>query len=187
MQDKEVALLDAVKVAVARYGISGISTRMVGDISGVNDAYIYRFFKNKEEMLFEAYKRENGAIFKKILFEIDTNHLLEVDFASKSYKCFINTWDFLLQDKERLAFCVRYYHSVYFESAQAYHANQLNQLTEKLGQFFKSEADCKFVMYAICSILYDSSYAVILGREENNPEYTHRVFKTLHSVLTAMN
>jgi len=44
LDEKKQALLQAVKKTAARYGIAGVSTRLIGEATGVNDAYIYRYF-----------------------------------------------------------------------------------------------------------------------------------------------
>jgi len=182
-EDKKCALLNAVKIAVARYGISGVSTRNIAEIAGVSDSHIYRCFKDKEEMLLQAYMRENGAIFSVILREIDKSHNLPISFKEKARLSFDKTWRVLLSDADRLTFCVSYYHSNFFSVADEYHTGQLEELTNRLSDHFATEADCKHAMYSMCSVLYDSAYAIINGHAEDTDEYANRVFETEQAIF----
>lgn len=183
MEDKKDALLNAVKIAVARYGISGVSTRNIAEIAGVSDSHIYRCFKDKEDMLLQAYMRENGAIFNVILREIDKSHNLPISFKEKARLSFEKTWRVLLSDADGLTFCVSYYHSNFFSVADDYHNAQLEELTNRLLSYFVTKADCKHAMYSMCSILYDSAYAIVNGHAEDNDEYAERVFETEQAIF----
>ncbi len=48
------ALLEAARELVAEHGSHGVSTRMVAQVAGVNQALVYRYFGSKEGLLTEA-------------------------------------------------------------------------------------------------------------------------------------
>lgn len=179
----EDALINNVKTAVSKYGIEGIDLNTIAKIANVNMKDAYRCFSSKEALLLKAYIRENGAIFKSILDDLDNNHGIDLTFRQKVKKNFNVTWKTLLSDTERLFFCVTYYHSHLFKVALEYHKTQLKELTNRLGNFFFSKEDCEQTMYALCSILYDSSFAVVTGRVENSEGYEKRVFETAYSIM----
>lgn len=102
MEEKKEALIRAVKFAVTKYGIAGISTRNVGELAQVNDAYIYRIFRNKEDLLLQAYQYENGQIFQTLLREIDKAHEFALSLCEKGRICFDTVWKEMLSDPDRL-------------------------------------------------------------------------------------
>ena len=106
MDERQEFLLKAVKTAVEKYGLSGVTTRNVAEIAQVNDAYIYHFFKDKEDLLLQAYCYENGRIFQSILYAIDKVSPLSQSFREKARMCFQQIWKTMLSDPERLTFCV---------------------------------------------------------------------------------
>lgn len=183
MNEKKEKLIKSVKDAVAKYGLSGISTRNIAEEAGVNDAYIYHFFKDKEELLLEAYMYENGQIFTALLNAVDDAHNLDIPFAEKAFLSFSKTWRYFLDNSDRLIFCVFYYHSEHFENATEYHNGQLKDLQERIGGYFPSEEICKQTMHALCTMLYDSSYSVISGKENDTEEYARRVFEMEMAML----
>lgn len=183
MDVKEEALLNAVKVAVQKGGITGISTRLVGDLANVNDAYIYHYFKNKDELILKAYMRENGAIFNILLKAFDKAHKGKYTFDEKGHKIFMATWEEILSDPARLNFCVSYYHSSSFKNALDFHNEQLRELTRRLNNYFSSEQDCVFTIYCILAVLYDAAYTTLTGRAKNTPEYAERIFNVCQAII----
>jgi len=183
MESVKDKLIKAVKTAVVKYGLSGVSTRNIADTAQVNNAYIYRYFNDKEDMLFEAYKYENGLIFKCILDEIDKAQALDVSFRERSHMVFVNVWERMLENPEQLTYCVFYYHSAHFKNAEKYHTGQLEELQKRLGKHFGSMNACTETMYALCTLLYDSAYSVISGQKEDTEEYRNRVFEMEISII----
>jgi len=66
VEQRKEQLLKAVKTAAAQFGLDGATTRIISEIAGVNDAYIYRYFKDREELLAQAYKMESNELIKKV-------------------------------------------------------------------------------------------------------------------------
>ena len=186
MNEKQESLLKAVKTAVAKYGLSGVTTRNVAEIAQVNDAYIYHFFKDKEDLLLQAYCYENGRIFQSILYAIDKVSPLSQSFREKARMCFQRIWKTMLSDPERLTFCVFYYHSAHFKNAEEYHNGQLEELHKRLGEFFPNKEVCSQTMYAVCTLLYDSAYSVVSGQEEDTEAYAERVLEMESAVIESM-
>ncbi|MDQ9708155.1 TetR family transcriptional regulator, partial [Acinetobacter baumannii] len=48
-----------------------ISTRNISSDAGVNDAYIYRYFENNEDLLVQAYLLENHKFMHHVIRQID--------------------------------------------------------------------------------------------------------------------
>lgn len=55
--NKELELLQGAVRAVARNGLENTTTRSIGAEAGIDDAYIYRYFKDKEELICRAFSR----------------------------------------------------------------------------------------------------------------------------------
>lgn len=78
-----------------------------------------------------------------------------------------------------------YYHSAHFKNAEEYHNGQLEELHKRLGEIFPSKEVCSQTMYAVCTLLYDSAYAVVSGQEKDTEEYAERVFEMESAVFGA--
>lgn len=66
-EEKRLALLRSTVRSVAKYGMKDVSTRSISGDAGVNDAYIYRYFQDKEDLLKQAYLMENDKFMRVVL------------------------------------------------------------------------------------------------------------------------
>lgn len=120
--------------AVAKYGMKDVSTRSISEDAGVNDAYIYRFFKDKEDLLAQAYLLENDKFMRHVIRRIE---LVQEQAALQEMRdryCIIfhTAWRYLLDTPNVCRFFMYYYHSPNFEKyAQEAYKKQLDLLTEK--------------------------------------------------------
>ena len=91
IDDKRTALLESTVRAVAKYGMKDISTRNISSDAGVNDAYIYRYFENKEDLLVQAYLLENHKFMHHVIRQIDLvrkqDYLSSAGTVQVSFSC----------------------------------------------------------------------------------------------------
>ena len=50
-EQKTAALMDGAVRSVALYGLENASTKTISACCGINEAYIYRYFESKEDLL----------------------------------------------------------------------------------------------------------------------------------------
>lgn len=185
MQDSKNGLLDGVKTTVAKFGLIDFSTRKLSEVTGINNGLIYHYFNSIEEVLLLAYCKENGAIFNAMIHQIDEIHNAPLDFEMKLRLWFHKTWREFLSDPDRLEFCTAYYHSIYFKSAEDFHAEQLKKLIERYGSYFKTENECVQTMYSLLTLLYDSAKRVIDGSSPDTPETEDTTFTLFYGMLSS--
>ena len=66
-QEKRQKLIDSTIQLVAERGIGDISTKNIGLVSGINEAYIYRYFESKEDLLVKAFSYVDNGFLGMIL------------------------------------------------------------------------------------------------------------------------
>lgn len=69
--DKKAVLLKSTVTVVARVGIENASTRLIGKEAGFQDAFIYRYFNDKDHLLSQAYISENEKLMNILVKAID--------------------------------------------------------------------------------------------------------------------
>lgn len=62
----QTAILDAVVACAGQVGFSGLTTRQVADLAGVNEVTIFRRFGSKTELIAAAFEREASSMAKAI-------------------------------------------------------------------------------------------------------------------------
>jgi len=185
-QPKREQLLEAIKTAVATYGVEGASTRIISDISGVNGGHIYRFFRDRDDMLFQAYTRESGKVTSSIAESIDAvrKDNMGLGFEDQVKVVFMKMWRMLLDNRDMCKFCLYYYHSPEFEKfAGKYHEDERDMLMRKLNYLFESEEETTKCMYAVFNQIYDFANQVLEERMPDNDETAQFCFNLVMAIF----
>jgi len=177
-------LVDAVKTAVAKYGVDYASTRNIAALAGVDDGHIYRFFKTRDELLLQAYITESNRFIDPIITEIEYLHNgTRLHLEDCAELIFHKAWTYLMDNPDYCCFAVCYYHSPDFQIALDFHHQQLAKLTECMKWLFDSEEETVSCMYVLLSTAYDFGKQVIDGRLPNTVETEDSVSKIFYSIL----
>src|ERR1700743_580500 len=76
--DKERAIREKALEMIVAHGFDGLSMQKLARAAGVSPATIYIYFKDREDLLLQLYKRESGRFAQFILDGFDP----EMDFAT---------------------------------------------------------------------------------------------------------
>lgn len=186
--DKRQALLQSTVRAVAKYGMKDVSTRSISEDAGVNDAYIYRYFKDKEDLLAQAYLLENDKFMRYVIRQIE---LVQEQAALQELReryCIIfhAAWRYLLDTPDVCRFFVYYYNSPNFEKyALVPYREQLNLLAGKIVHLFDNEEDARHCLYALFILLNSFATQVVNGELLDNADTEDRVLRTTYNAICA--
>lgn len=188
VDDKRQALLQSTVRAVAKYGMKDVSTRSISEDAGVNDAYIYRYFKDKEDLLAQAYLLENDRFMRHVIRRIE---LVQEQAALQGIRdrygiIFYTAWRYLLDTPDVCRFFMYYYNSPNFEKyAQEAYKEQLDLLTGKIIRLFDCAEDAKHCLYALFVLLNSFAIQVLNGELSDNAETEDRVFRMTYNAICA--
>lgn len=188
IDDKRTALLESTVRAVAKYGMKDISTRNISSDAGVNDAYIYRYFENKEDLLVQAYLLENHKFMHHVIRQIDLvrKQMSACPLPERCRLVFHAAWRYLIDTPDVCRFFTYYYHSPNFEKdAQKEYQIQLDELAETILPRFDTMEDAKHCLYALFVLL--NSFAILVVNQETPDEADaeNRAFNTAFYVIEA--
>src|ERR1700694_6344660 len=79
MQDRYDAILDAAKGAFADKGFEGTSIADIARIAQISDGLVYRYFRNKRELLYEVLKK----FYERILLDLETQAFRHDAFTAR--------------------------------------------------------------------------------------------------------
>ena len=188
VEDKRTALLQSTVRAVAKHGMRDVSTRSISGDAGVNDAYIYRYFRDKEDMLAQAYALEHSAFMNRFLAQAKALHEipLGLSFEEQLTMDFRCAWRYLIDNPDVCRFFVYYYHSPNFKKyAYEGHRRQVDCLAEQMLPLFDSLEDAENCLYAVFHLLYSFTLQVVDGDLPDNEGTWNRVAKTLLGTMSA--
>lgn len=179
--DKRAALLESTVRAVAKYGMEAINTCHTSSDAGVSDAYIYRFFENKEDLVAQAYLLENYKFTYYVIRQIDLvrKQMIEYTLPDRCRLVFHAAWRYLIDTPDVCRFFAYYYHSPDFEKyAQEEQQTQLDELAEKILPLFDTMEDARNCLHALFILLNSFSIQVVNQEVPDEDETENRAFKT---------
>ena len=187
-EDKRTALLQSTVRAVAKHGMKDVSTRSISGDAGINDAYIYRFFKDKEDMLMQAYFLEHDRFLRQIGKTVEALYTgsITLPFREQCLLVFHSAWRYLIDTPNVCRFFVYYYHSPNFEKyAREGHRKQVDLIAEHIDCLFDSLEDTEDCLYALFSLLYTFALQVVNGETLDDEDTWERVSRMLYNTICA--
>ena len=107
---KQLFIDCAVRI-VARYGLDKTTTRLIADEAGMNEMYLYRCFKNKENLLSCAFYLEDTRFLEVIQKVMPTMQLASLSCEERCFLLWKACWEFVLEKPDDCRFYIRYYYS----------------------------------------------------------------------------
>lgn len=177
------ALMDGAIKVVARDGLEKITTRSIASECDLHDAYIYRYFIDKDDLLMRTFIREDKAMTARI-----KENLEKSDLKGKSIEEVLRTivmpiWEFLMENEDVCKFYVRYYYSIHFEKDAIEEFREDNRtLRGTFEDLFPQGADLELMFHYHMDTLLNIAMKVTTDEIEKTPDIGERVFKLLYSV-----
>ena len=139
---------------VAALGLENTTTNAICKTCGVNVAYIYRFFSDKEDLIAKSFADADRRFLEVILDNYTVLNYESIDYESRCRVLFMKCWDHLMQHPEELIFYVRYYYSASFQKySSGEHMERYAVLLEKMKTAFPKTTDVRTVMRHILDTL----------------------------------
>ena len=114
LDEKRTALLQGVVQVVSDDGLENATTRSIACRAKINEAYIYRCFENKEDMLSETFSDLDQKWHSVIFSNMWRLHIFTLPRKERCWKMWLICWNFFLSDPEKCRFYIRYYYSQNF-------------------------------------------------------------------------
>lgn len=172
-------LIENTILAISNEGLDKTTTKAIVKGTDINEAYIYRHFADKEDLLAQTFDTLDNELKTAVANGMEVMYNSEYDYATRCRMFFDYVWKFMLGSKERCIAFRQYYYSPYFQkySAQA-HKERYQEVTEKFFDFFKAEADVWMIINHILNVMLDFAIKIFNGAladDEINVEHIFRV------------
>lgn len=187
MEQKEIrqAFIQSAIHVVAQKGLVKATTKAIAAAAGLNEAYIYKCFRGKDELLAEALRQEDEG-FAGLLRETFPIMLQEPGLTWKQ-RCFIlwrRSWAFILQKNDECIFYLRYYYSAEFrDNAREDHLRFYRALTHRIEHVFRPGTDVDMLTHQMFDTMLAFAERVMSGEMENNDLTTERTFEQIYSFV----
>ena len=179
--DVQNRLIDRTITVIAENGLDKTTTKAIVKGTDINEAYIYRFFKDKEDLLFHVFEKLDDELVSKALQHVEVMYMPELEYELRCRVFFTAIWKFMLGNKEKCLAFVRYYYSPYFQKySYETHKQRYAPLVSKFQDAFKDEADTWMILNHVLNVILDFAVKVHYNRMPNEDDYSEHVFRVIY-------
>ena len=173
-------LIENTILAIANEGLDKTTTKAIVKGTDINEAYIYRHFADKEELLARTFDKLDDELATAVMTNISYMYMEELDYETRCRKFFTAVWDFIIQNKERCSAFRQYYYSPYFQkySAKA-HEERYKEIIVKFYDAFRDEADVWMILNHILNVMLDFALKIFNGQLENDEDNVEHIFRVI--------
>ena len=187
MEQKEIrqAFIQSAIHVVAQQGLVKATTKAIAAAAGLNEAYIYKCFRGKDELLAAALWKLDEGLGRQ-LYETFPRIMYNENLTWKE-RCFLlwrSSWEFILEKADECLFYLRYYYSSDFRLyARERHLQYYRALRSRTDHVFRPEADIDMIIHQIFETMLAFAAHVMAGEMENNDTTTERTFEQIYSFV----
>ncbi len=183
MKRKEICqgLIDGTIHLIATEGLDGTTTKRISEVTGMNQVYIYRMFKDKEDLFAKTFEYLDDELIAKLLYHFPIMSLEGHSIEERSRMLFSVLWRFLLGNCEKCKCYVRYFYSPYFDKySKESHKENFKEAVRVFSTAFKEEANTWMLLNHIMNVMFDFSLKVIDGEVGDNDDTAEHVFRLVY-------
>ena len=181
-QDMREKLIARTITVIATEGLDKTTTKAITTGTGINEAYIYRHFSDKKDLLSKAFDKLDEELVAKVMQHLPVMYMQELEYELRCRVFFEAVWKFLLGNKEKCLAFVQYYYSLYFTKYSAEsHKRRYIPIVEKFKDAFKDEADVWMILNHILNVMLDFAVKVHNGQMPNEENYSEHVFRVIYA------
>ena len=180
-QETRKTLIAKTISVIANEGLDKTTTKAITQGTGINEAYIYRNFKSKEDLLSKTFDELNEELVNKILQHVEVMYVKNLDFETRCRLFFTAIWNFLLGNREKCLAFIRYYYSPYFVKYSVdVHKRRYAPVVDKFSVAFRDEANVWMILNHILNVMLDFAVKVYNGQMPNDDDYVEHVFRVVY-------
>ena len=180
-QDMREKLIARTITVIATEGLDKTTTKAITTGTGINEAYIYRHFSDKKDLLSKTFDKLDDELVAKVMQHLPVMYMQELEYELRCKVFFEAVWKFMLANKEHCLAFVQYYYSPYFTkcSVEA-HKKRYVSVVEKFKDAFKDEADVWMILNHILNVMLDFAVKVHNGQMSSEDKYSEHVFLVIY-------
>lgn len=180
--DVQSRLIDRTIIVIAENGLDKTTTKAIVKGTDINEAYIYRYFSDKEDLLSHVFDTLDEELVAKVMQHLPVMYMRELEYELRCRVFFEAVWKFLLGNKEKCLAFVRYYYSPYFTKYSAEsHKRRYVPVVEKFKEAFKDEADVWMILNHILNVMLDFAVKAHNGQMSKEDHYVEHVFLVIYA------
>lgn len=181
-QDMKATLIARTISVIANEGLDKTTTKAIVSGTGINEAYIYRCFAGKEDLMAKSFDTLDNELVEQVLLHLPVMKQTELSYEERCRIYFFHVWNFLLKSRERCLTYVRYFYSPYFERLSADdHFRRYVPVVEVFRTAFIEEAEVWLILNHILNVMLDFAVKVHNGKMPDSENFSEHVFRVTYA------
>lgn len=181
-QNVRETLIARTITVIAEKGLDRTTTKAIVGDTGINEAYIYRQFADKDDMLVKTFDSLDEELLSKLLEHMSIMGATDVEFETRCWLYFSAVWEFLIGNREKCLAFIQYFYSPYFSRYSAEnHKQRYQTVVEKFRPVFREEADVWMILNHILNVMLDFAVKVHNDQMSKEDSYTEHVFRVIYA------
>ncbi|MBE6781280.1 MAG: TetR/AcrR family transcriptional regulator [Ruminococcaceae bacterium] len=177
-------LIEGTITVIANEGLDKASTKQIGLTTSVNEAYIYRCFKDKEDLLAKTFDSLDEELLAKTMQFVEVMYMSEIEYETRCRVYFFAVWKFLLSNREKCLTYMRYFYSTYFIKYSAdIHKERFAPLVSKFDDALIEEADTWLILNHILNVILDFAIKVHNNQMPDKEIFAEHVFRVIYTSI----
>lgn len=155
-------LMESTVKVIARDGFDKATTRNIAGKCDISDAYIYVYFKDKDDLFAKAFQKEDMALAEEVRKHLPILNQAGISNENRLYFLFCHIWTYLLAYPDSCRFYVQYYYSPYYQKYSAQeHLARWMPIVKQMEILFQPGTDVKKTLWIVLNILLDQAIKAI--------------------------
>lgn len=175
-------LIDGTIRVIARDGLDKASAKQIELEAGINAVYIYRCFKDKEDLFVKTFDSLDEELARETLKGVSVMYATDMPYVQRCRAFFGDIWRFLIGNRDKCLAFVRYFYSPYFARYSAEnHKRRYMPLLAKFQDAFNDQADVWMILNHILNVMLDFAVKVHNGQMSDSGDYSEHVFRVIYA------
>ena len=167
---------------IATEGLDKATTKQIGLTTSINEAYIYRLFKDKEDLFAKTFAYLDDELVSLCTKYLPIMSREDLAFRERGRLYFAEVWRFMLGNSEKCRAFIRYYYSPYFAKySAAEHRERFDDFLERFKVCFKEEANVWMILNHILDTMLSFAVKVFDGALADSPDTEEHVFRLVYA------
>lgn len=167
---------------IATEGLDKATTKQIGLTTSINEAYIYRLFKDKEDLFAKTFAYLDDELVSLCTAYLPVMKREDLAFPERGRLYFAEVWRFIMGNPEKCRAFIRYYYSPYFAKySAAEHCERYVDFLERFKVCFKEEANVWMILNHILDTMLSFAVKVFDGALSDNLDTEEHVFRLVYA------
>ena len=166
---------------IASEGLENTTTKAIVRGTDLNEAYIYRVFADKEDLLAAVYETLDVELFNVSMSNVEVMYDESLPYEDRCRAYFNAVWKFLLQSREKCIAYIRYFYSPYFRKySHISHGERFAPLLARFKDAFREEANVWMLLNHVLNVMLDFALKVHGSEVPGDADTEEHVYRLVY-------